>query len=542
MPDLRAALLSCDAGHLSLLAERWGVELPPAGRPAAVETLSASFLTPNLLGETLDLLPSQARYALRSLVASGGRIPWAEFTRRFGPLREMGPARRDREQPHRHPISSTETLYYHGLLYRAFFDAENGPQEFAYLPDDLLALLASLLPSQLEATAQPFGRPATPIERTHEILAADHILDDATTLLAALRLGNRDYLPFLSPFWRTEGRLALPALLQAAGLINAKHALRPEAVKTFLESPRQPALALLSEAWKSSRAFNELRLIPTLQCEGEWTNDPLQTRRTLLSFLTALPPDQWWSLPAFLRDLKRHHPDFQRPAGDYDSWFIKRVADGQYLRGFAYWDAVEGALIRFLIQIMHHLGLVDLAAPEPDKEITAFRMRTTLPTAPEGEARFTVLSNGRIIAPRYASRAVRYQIARFCEWEEPHREEYRYYVSAHSLRHATEQGLKAGQLLSLLAKATQGKLPPSLIKALKRWERFGSEARVETYTVLRVARPEVLEELRNSKAARFLGEPLGPTAVIVPVRALPKIAAALADLGILLEVRETPGL
>ena len=45
-----------------------------------------------------------------------------------------------------------------------------------------------------------------------------------------------------------------------------------------------------------------------------------------------------------------------------------------------------------------------------------------------------------------------------------------------------------------------------------------------------MSRPEVLEELRKSKAARFLGEALGPTAVIVKSEAVPKIAAALAEL------------
>ena len=54
--------------------------------------------------------------------------------------------------------------------------------------------------------------------------------------------------------------------------------------------------------------------------------------------------------------------------------------------------------------------------------------------------------------------------------------------------------------------------------------------------MLRVSRPEVMEELRASKAARFLGELLGPTAVIVKPGALPKVEAALAEMGLLLDV------
>ena len=73
------------------------------------------------------------------------------------------------------------------------------------------------------------------------------------------------------------------------------------------------------------------------------------------------------------------------------------------------------------------------------------------------------------------------------------------------------------------------------MKALKRWEVNGTEARVETLTVLRVSRPEVLEELRKSKAGRFLGESLGPTTTVVQNGAQSKVLAALAEMGLLAE-------
>jgi transcriptional regulator of NAD metabolism len=58
---------------------------------------------------------------------------------------------------------------------------------------------------------------------------------------------------------------------------------------------------------------------------------------------------------------------------------------------------------------------------------------------------------------------------------------------------------------------------------------------VETQTILRVSRPEVLEELRKSKAGRFLGETLGPVTVILKAEAQSKVLAALAELGFLAE-------
>ena len=137
---------------------------------------------------------------------------------------------------------------------------------------------------------------------------------------------------------------------------------------------------------------------------------------------------------------------------------------------------------------------------------------------------------------------MRYQIARFCDWDDEKPDGYQYRVTAQSLKLAQEQGLKAEQLLSLLVKHTKSNVPPALVKALKRWEVNGTEARTETLAVLRVSRPEVLEELRASKAGRFLGEPLGSTAVIVKREAIPKIAAALAEMGLLLDIIEAPAL
>ncbi len=527
MPDLLASLHPHDLGHLRILAELWGLELDSRARDSAADELSASLLDPELARETLEILPREARAALDALLSANGRLPWAEFARRFGEIREMGAGKRDREQPHRHPVSAAEMLFYRGILAKAFFDTDKGAREFAYIPDELLEILKHEVHKGNEGKPlEPLGRPATPVEKAFEIPANDRILDDATTLLAALRIGKADY----------QSAPHISSLLHIAKLLK-KNIPQADAVKKFLEAPRADALTTLVEAWKSSTTFDELRLLPSIICEGEWTNDPHETRNTLLNFLHAIPNNQWWSFPAFLRDLKLKHPDFERPAGDYDSWFIKRAADGQYLRGFAYWDAVDGALVRFVIQFMHWLGLTDLASPEEGKDFTAFRLTFNIEGSTLNEnGKIAVSSNGKILVSRLASRAVRYQIARFCEWDAEKPEGYAYRVTAQSLKRATEQGLKAEQLLSLLVKHTKGNVPPALVKALKRWEVNGTEARAESQTILRVSRPEVLEELRKSKAARFLGEPLGPTAVIVKSEVIPKIAAALAEMGLLLDV------
>ena len=131
---------------------------------------------------------------------------------------------------------------------------------------------------------------------------------------------------------------------------------------------------MLVGAWQDSDSFNELRQVPGLSCEGEWKNEPLVTREFLLNLLEPVPEGQWWSISAFVRDVKTKYPDYQRPAGDYNSWFIKREADGVFLRGFASWDEVDGALIRYFFQVLHWLAQVDLASAEEGGAVTSFRL------------------------------------------------------------------------------------------------------------------------------------------------------------------------
>lgn len=530
MPDLFHSLLKQDIGHLRIIAELWGHELKTAKAEGALEELCASLLDPDLVAELIGSLPSEADSAIHALADAGGRLPWQTFTRKYGDIREAGAGKRDREKIHLKPASAAETLYYRGLLARAFFDTQKGPQEFAYIPDDLLSLIQTAGAQHVvplpKMEVEPLGRPASPGERGQEILANDSILDDATTLLAAIRMGMPGFPP--------DNRLI--ALLTSAKLVK-KNALQPEAVKTFLEASRADALKILTDTWMQSETFNELKLMPGIVCEGEWTNQPQETREFLLNLLDAIPTGKWWSMSSFVRDIKAKYADFQRPAGDYDSWFIRRASDGQYLRGFAHWDEVDGALIKYFItDILHWLGQVDLSIADGAVAPTSFRL-SSFESKKVESGKVSVSSNGKISIERTAPRVVRYQISRFCEWEETKGSDFKYQVTAKSLRHAKEQGLKAEQLLALLVKHTDNKVPPPFVKALKRWELNGTEARVETQVVLRVAKPEIVEEMRKSRAGKFLGEMLSPTAVIVKGGAIQKVLEALTELGLLAEIQ-----
>ena len=528
MPSLVQSLQTRDLGHLRIVAGLWGVELGSAEYEAALKELTSALLDPDLVGEIVDSLSAEAQSALERLVEAGGKMPWAAFARQFGEIREAGPGRRDREQGYLNSASAAETLFYRGFLARAFFDSASGAQEFAYIPEDLAKLVITKSRKVPQGNPiEPPGRLATLKEYAHPISATDRILDDATSCLAALRLGMEP------PEMQTPARV-VKELLKAARIVSGETS-QPEQVKSFLEMSRLQALVLLTTAWRESECFNDLHMVPGLVCEGEWTNQPLATRSFLFHLLEALPEGKWWSLPAFLLGIKDKYPDFQRPAGDYDSWFIKRSSDGTYLRGFESWDEVDGALLRYLITgPMFWLGGVELATPAESESVTAFRVNEKPITSSE-KGKLTVASNGRITVPRLVPRVTRYLIARFCEWEQPSPDEYHYRVTTGSLKKAGKQGLKVGQLLNLLAKNAAAGIPPAFVRALKRWEANGSEARMEAQTILRVSRPEVLEELRKSKAERFLGETLGPVTVIVKPGAQAKVLAALAELGLLAE-------
>ncbi len=537
MPGLLHRLRSEDLGFQRIVAEAWG--LLPEGADAAevAQGLARRLPQATTFAAQWETLPEEARLALRTLKAQGGRMLWAHFVRRFGPLREFGPARRDRERPDRNPISTTETLWYRALIGRAFLETPEGPQEFAYLPEEFLPFIPDL-----PTVAEPLGRPATPQEHAHPLPRPD-LLNALTSLLAARRLGLGEEALFpgeRAPF--PPG--ALTALAQAAGLLDAQGEPAPAQIKTFLTLSDDQARRRLFHAWRTSPLFDELRLLGHLEVEGAWERPYRRPRERVLAWLQALP-EGWWSLEAFVQAVRQQAPDFARPApGDFDSWYLRRRADGRFLRGEAAWDEVDGALLRFLLTgPLYWLGAVDLAAPTPEQSPRAFRPSAHLadllaqPTAPPAgppSAPIQVTSDGRITVPRHAPRWVRYQIARATAWEALDQRGYHYRLTAHALERARKQGLLAGKVLALLQRHAAS-VPPNLVRALARWEEHGTQVEIAEVTVLQVSDPAILQALRRSPAKRYLGTLLGPTAVVVPKAALPRLRAALMEMGYLVE-------
>lgn len=556
MPELIHNLQGRDLGHLRIVAELWGLEFNAPDAHIGLQRLLPMLLDAENLEEVLSSIPPEASQALDELMRHQGRLTWALFTRKFGDVREIGPGKRDRDRPYLNSnASASEALYYRGLVGRGFFETPKGPEEFAYIPDDLLPFMPVVETPSLPA----LGRPASQNEKVYTILVSDYLLEDVCTMLAGLRMGMEpDEIEINlrcgknTPYPLTSSILL--KLLKVAGLLDSLNQPNPEPVRSLLEAEPAQAMVRLFEIWLRSEEFNELHMVPGLSSEGHWRNDPLHARQAVIDFLSTVPGSMqtnaddhlhpFWSLNAFISAIYQSAPDFQRPAGDYDSWYIRQSDGGEFLRGFEHWDDIDGALLKFMIGgPLHWLGILDLAFPESVQVVSAFRFSlwaTSLLNfqAPGGlpldDQPVTIRADGRLRMPPHTSRVGRYQLARFCEWQGYKDDFYRYRITPGSLEKARKQGLRVDHLLALLNRYAPV-VPPTLLKALKKWDSQGSQARVDRLIVLRVKQPEILTAIRNSSAQRFLGESLGPTSIIVKPGGWEKVSMVLAELGYLVE-------
>jgi hypothetical protein len=551
MQPLVRTLQDHDLGHLRVVSELWGFDPPSGTAPLAARELSTRMLEPDALIDMLASLPGDALQVLHSLATHRGRLPLADLRRRFGELREVGAGRRDREKPWRSPVSPLETLWYRGLLARAFGDTPSGPCEFGFIPSDLLPLI----PAAPVPEPDLFGHPAE--APTHWHPAAATAVDDAATLLAALRRRPaRDDPPSAAWGSAVEIHLHQPAsapllitLLREQGVLQSGP-LRPiaAATKTWLALPRATAQRDLLRQWADSDSCNDLSMVPGLACgRDRWPNDPLASRQVVLGWLTTLPRQTWWDVDAFVAAARERQPGFQRPGGDFDSWYLRRrTPQGEFLRGFEHWEAVEGAYLRHLIAgPLFALGAADLVRDESGARPIAFRLTPAFDslhhegsseTTGEASAACTLEPDGTVGVPRLASRAQRYLIARFCRWQSLAPQSYTYRLTPRSLESAARQGLKAQHVVSVLEAATSAPVPPALRRAIERALTRGPEAELQATLVLRLEHARILEELRrNRTTSRYLGEPLGAKSVAVRRRDWQALCAAAARLGLLIE-------
>jgi hypothetical protein len=549
MHKLLYTLQDHDHGHLRIIAENWGLDLPSESSLATAKWLAAAMLDKENILEIIESLPEFARDAFDYLLLQGGRVPYADMVHRYGLIREMGAGRRDRTKPWRNPISPMEILWYRGLIARAFADTPSGAREFIFIPSDIL----EYLPVPRSATDK-LGEEAEPPK--HIELSSTAAVEDATTLLASLRrdpMKSKNLEPtrreVLLPFLHQPQSLDLILnLLQELRLLTSQP-IQPqvETARDFLETSKEKAAAHLLLAWQDSVKWNDLINIGGIHVKGDkWPNDPFASRDAILNFLRLIPIGRWWDIDAFIHAIHQQYPSYLRPAGDFDSWYLQDTETGIFLRGVEHWERIDGALIRHILtKPMHHLGATDLGATEPDQIPSAFRLTSGSKVLfnldvqyeqRESTDSISVFLDGTILAPNSSRASNRYQIARFCDWLELTQSGHRYRITPSALQKAAEQGLNLDHVKSILERACQSPLPPSLLEALSRWESKGREAYIEKTVLLRVNEPQLLEKLQSNYAtSRFLQEKVGPKTITVREEDLEKLYSAAAQLGILID-------
>jgi len=509
---LSQTLQDHDRGHLKVIADLWELDLPNDPQPITIKVLSNAMLdrTP----EILETLPGGARRALDRMLLEGGRVSMESLVRQFGPLREMGPGKRDRLEPWKEPASPLEMLWYRGLMSKAFADSEDGPQEYGFVPDDL----ADRMPKVTEPETLTLGMPAPAPSRI--LRSGGFAVDDATTILAAHR---RDEKLDPSQFVQQPASLALlEALLEEAEILG-----HPEHIGVFLQLTRAQALEQLRETWQESSNWNDLSQTSGVSNPaGEWPNDPRSGRQAALDLFRTVPADKWWSVADFVNAVHEADPGFMRPPGGFDSWYLQSADEKSSLHGFEAWEQVEGQYLRYLITgPILWLGLSEIS-----QDGSAFQQPRSGTQSKEGLAK--AWPDGRIRVARQANRALRYQVARLCEWERMDGGAYHYRLTARSLQAAEKQGLTAAHAHQILAEIPA---PEGMLKALKRWERAGMEAEVGRQTVLQVEDEQVLALLMNEPSTRrYLGEQLGPKSVVVDLDKWKKLREAALKLGLLI--------
>ncbi len=569
MRKLSQSLMDHDMAMLRAIASMWGLELVSNVRAEVVGQLSAEMLQPESVERILRELSPQEKGALEELVAAGGRIKAHLFTLRHGPIRPFGPGRLEREKPWREPVSASEGLWYRGLIYRAFDEEEGRLNEFVFVPSDLLPLLP---PAE--------RRPRFTVEAAPPPLRIDagdlSLVEDVFNLLSYLQ--NQEVKPLrdgsLPPHHRERlsERLTTPQperldflfhLCQRIGLVVSPPAaikgerapqvreglLKPNPLpaKRWLKAPRWQQLQALQKAWRDDPSWNELWRVEGLECEDTgWRNDPLTARRKVLGYLSQCPPGEWLSLSSFIQAIKEVEPDFQRPDGDYRSWYIRRVDTGEYLLGFQHWDEVEGALIAHLIsRPLHWLGVTSLGyAKEGLSSFLITAWGAAFLGLPHEEPReetpppLTVKSDLTILFPSTGRLYDRFQLERFATLVESRPEVKIYRLERSSLARGLRQGIEIGMILAFLRKASGGRLPRNVALTLRDWARKYGRIRLRSEVLLETEDGFTLEELRTlPQTGRYLLEVISERRALVARKDLPKLLAELKRLGYHVEGR-----
>ncbi|MBN1429301.1 MAG: hypothetical protein JXB07_13080 [Anaerolineae bacterium] len=570
MLTLIRALVDYELDLIQIIAAQWDVDLAATDHIVAADELAASIINQRAVEDTWGRLSDEEKQALTDLTVQGGRLPYVQFMRRYGDIRPMGPARREREKPWLAPESVTEALYYRGLVVRAFEQSPSGIQEYIVVPSDLRELMPQ--PEARHTRPAPGYAVAPPSKLVHDHLMAP---DDAGSLLAYLLIRqatnaqdwlSRESIEVIDRHLRRNDEPAYRALVtqllydqefiaDEQMLTQTSTLVDKERSRPWLEAPRTHQIRLLIETWLKSSTWNDMAYTPGLEAD-HWPNDPFLARQAILSALKEVPAEIWWSIEGFIEHIKQSNPDFQRPAGDYTGWYLRDAYSGEILHGFECWNAVEGTLIRFILEgPLRWLGVLRIryGAFILTPYGLALLGRSDWPMQPDPQAHIRVDEQGVIGVPVNVSRYERLQIARFSAWigtPPPNIQvsgkrnlpgvmedegTYLYRLTPQAIERITSEGITLQRhIIPFLQRLSGHSLPANVVQMLEAWEQSPAEVIVQDVVILTAKDLGVYERLRkHGKINRWLGQPVGPQAHAVRREDFPALLNALRQTGIL---------
>ncbi|MGD2104403.1 MAG: helicase-associated domain-containing protein, partial [Anaerolineae bacterium] len=544
MPRLRESLLDTPLVRLRVIADFWEVQLTRSRQREVALELAEVLADRDAVQRARERLSDDQAQALQAVLAVHGHMPQRVFAREWGEIRGMGPGRMERERPWEDPISPAEGLWYHGFVYQTFEHGPDGAYDAIHVPVELSRHLPTPEAVQPHSALDPVSTPDAVFS------CGDQLLDDACLLAAYVhnerpqvgpergwpRRHEQRILPRLRDHNR-ERFLFLRHLASRAGWLiddeTGRLRLDPQAVTTWLEGSTSQQRSTLAGTWSEDSTWNDLFHVPSLEPEdtGAWRNDPVLARQAVLRHLRSCEPATWYGIDSFVRAIKQVDPDFQRPAGDYDSWYIRDRESGAYLSGFESWDAVEGRLIRYLLtKPLTWLGLIDLGADGDDCPPHAFRLSPhgaaflhlidPPPGSPPAPAR---LLSGFRVTVDHRRRYHHFQLARVADWVQTG-DRFVYRVTPASLERGHEQGIAVARVLEFLEEITEAPLPRAMEEALNRWEARGTQVRLERGVVLTVSSEELMDQIMASpRLARLIRDRVGPSAALVREQDWPQV-------------------
>ncbi len=539
-------------GRLRIIARQWGFEPYVVRHTDLAAELVDAMVDTDAVMMVLSKLHKEHRAALDDVLRRDRIMPWSSFLRRWGPMRDIGMGKMEREELWREPYSAAEALWMLGLIQRDFSEHPSDPIEIAYVPEELSLYMPAPAPLLI-----PPPQPVPFVDEIQNIDINDDLAEDLVTWWIAIQRAQLTASEivtseeFLNQMHTPEGLRAdlLKTISLEQGWIrkNQGQELRlvPDPVLAWLRADLWMQWSRVARAWMMSTEWRDVAHVQNLHPDPvcDWSPNPLQTRQGILDLLTRCVPDKWYSVGEFTTYIKEHATDFMRPDGNYERWTPRDAHTDRPLRGYESWEFIEGAYIRFVISApLFWLGIVDLGSSGEGDIGEIFRLTNAGaallglcdPPRINMPPKISIDSGGIIDAPT-RRRYERYQLSRVTQLVH-HGNIYRFRMTPSSLKRAQQQHIPLSRIVDFLEQATEHPLPAYLRTAMQHAYRNDGWASLEHQWLLRLPDPnqKTIPALQN-----YIQEQLTPSIFVINEQDLELVLAILFENGILTDLRES---